>query len=225
MITAEQQIQLFKSHDGEVQLDVIISVGYRVKSQRGVEFEQALSLLSQTLSNQALVKLEKMKIISSSGEHKSKVYHKPNITVPTPDNVTGKLLESFVFFSNPDAANDEELKQEQKQELKPELQNESIVDDKDRVLWKKLEELAKPVKKGSKRTTPKNTVKQTIIKLCKHGYINLANLALLLDREPNALRRNYLNPLVSENKLSLAFPTTKNHPQLAYIATKSGANK
>ena len=65
-------------------LDVIISVGYRVKSQRGVlfcqwatktlnqqrlaergvEFNQALSLLSQTLTNQALITREGSAIVN-----------------------------------------------------------------------------------------------------------------------------------------------------------------
>ena len=39
-------------------LDVIISVGYRVKSRCGIEFEQALRLLSRTLSSQQLVNPE-----------------------------------------------------------------------------------------------------------------------------------------------------------------------
>lgn len=39
-------------------LDVIISVGYRVKSRRGIEFEQAAHLLSRILANHQLVNPE-----------------------------------------------------------------------------------------------------------------------------------------------------------------------
>ncbi|KGJ88383.1 putative transcriptional regulator [Colwellia psychrerythraea] len=214
---------------------IIYSVAY--KSHQQLVTQTGAHTRDITL---ALVKLEKAQIISSSGEHKSKVYHQPDISVPTPDNVAGKLLADFLFVSNPQAANDElqkqELKPEQKQELKPEQKQElkpeqngrtSVegVDEKNRILWQQLEVIAKPIKEGSKRTTTKSTVRETILKLCTDRYINLASLSQLLDREPNALRRNYLNPLVAEELLSLAFPTTRNHPQQAYTKTPKGNEK
>ena len=45
-------------------LDVIISVGYRVKSRRGIDSEQTVRLPSRTLSNQQLVNPEGEAVLS-----------------------------------------------------------------------------------------------------------------------------------------------------------------
>jgi hypothetical protein len=60
----------------------------------------------------------------------------PSLTAP-PDILTGKLFGNFVIAFIPIAAN------EQKQELKPEFQDESLVDDNDKYLWKKIEKITK----------------------------------------------------------------------------------
>jgi hypothetical protein len=46
----------------------------------------------------------------------------------------------------------------------------------------------------------------------------LIDLSALLNRKPDTLRKIYLNPLVAEEKLRLAYPTRRNHPKQAYTA-------
>ncbi len=94
-----------------------------------------------------------------------------------------------------------------------ELNEENMVSMK---IWGTLENIAKIVKKGSKRTVTKEIIEETIIELCNNRFVPLSNLAVLLDREPNALRRTYLNPMVTNGQLKLAYPTKRNHPQQAY---------
>jgi ATP-dependent DNA helicase RecG len=170
-------------------------------------------LCSQTFAHArevtlALVKLERTGIISSSGEHKGKVYHKPNVEIPTPDNASGQFLAENVFINKPNEAN--EL--EEHPELSPDIE---LAESE----WQELEHIAEPVK-GNSRRAGKEAINQVIIKLCSDKVISLTNLSILLDMKPDTLRKNYLNPLVACDMLRLAYPTTRtrNHPQQAYTA-------
>lgn len=180
-------------------------------------------LCSQTFAHAreitlALVKLERTGIISSSGEHKGKVYHKPNVEIPTPDNESGQFLAENVFVAKP--SNDTDLSEspELSPELSPDLETQLSPDiDLAESEWKELEEIAAPVK-GNSRAVGKEAVNKVIIKLCNGRVISLTNLSILLDMKPDTLRKNYLNPLVSSDILRLAFPTIKNHPQQGYTS-------
>lgn len=160
----------------------------------------------------ALVKLERAGIISSSGEHRGKVYHKPNVVIPTPDNESGQFLAENIFVLNPSnnsgLLEGQELGPEQGPELGPDLE---LAESE----WKELEIVAEPVKNNS-RNVGKKAVKEVIIQLCKGRFIGLTNLSLLLEMKPDTLRKNYLNPLVTSQQLRLAYPTRRNHPKQAY---------
>ncbi len=156
----------------------------------------------------ALVKLEKAGIIASSGEHKGKVYHDPSVIIPTPDNESGLFLAEHVFVTKPH--NYKGLPESP--ELSPELSPET---EEIRLEWEELEEIAAAVKNNS-RKAGKEAVSKVIIQLCSGRFISLTDLSTLLGMKPDTLRKNYLNPLVSEERLRLAYPTTKNHPKQAY---------
>jgi len=170
----------------------------------------------------ALVKLERAGIISSSGEHKGKVYHKPNVIIPTPDNESGQFLAENVFVAKPNSDNglseSPELDPELDPELEPQLSPDIELAESE---WKELEEIAAPVK-GNSRKAGKEAVNNVIIKLCNGRVISLTNLSILLDMKPDTLRKNYLNPLVADEKLRLAYPTKRNHPKQAYTANTNG---
>jgi ATP-dependent DNA helicase RecG len=162
----------------------------------------------------ALVKLEKAGIISSTGEHKGKVYHKPNVVIPTPDNASGQFLAEHIFVNKPQFPSVLEESPELDPELGPDLAPDVELDASE---WKELEQIAL-VAKGNSRSISKDTINQVIIKLCSNRFIALIDLSALLDRKPDTLRKNYLNPLVADEKLRLAYPTTRNHPKQAYTA-------
>lgn len=160
----------------------------------------------------ALVKLEKAGIISSTGEHKGKVYHKPNVEIPTPDNAVGQFLAEHSFVNKPQVSSAIERSPDLDPELSPDLAPDVVLDDSE---WKELEQIAL-VAKGNTRSISKDTINQVIVKLCNHRFITLTDLSALLGKNPDTLRKNYLNPLVVEEKLRLAYPTKRNHPKQAY---------
>ncbi|TMP26689.1 AAA family ATPase [Pseudoalteromonas rubra] len=164
----------------------------------------------------ALVKLERAGIISSSGEHKGKVYHKPNVIIPTPDNESGQFLAENVFVSNPSTCNDPQEGPELDPDLSPDFTPDFELAGSE---WNELEKIAEPVK-GNSRKAGKEAVNQVIKELCQGRFIGLNNLSILLDMKPDTLRKNYLNPLVANEQLRLAYPTTRNHPKQAYTVNK-----
>ncbi|MFT4940999.1 MAG: ATP-dependent DNA helicase RecG [Paraglaciecola sp.] len=165
----------------------------------------------------ALVKLEKAGIISSTGEHKGKVYHKPNVVIPTPDNASGQFLAEHSFVNKPPVPIGLEESPELDPELSPDLAPDVELDDTE---WQALEKIALSAK-GKGRSISKDTIYQVIIQLCNKRFITLTNLSVLLDKKSDTLRKNYLNPLVAEEKLRLAYPTKRNHPKQAYTTNIS----
>lgn len=65
------------------------------------------------------------------------------------------------------------------------------------------------------RTSPEE-VRALIMDLCGEGPLRPAELALLLRRNPEYLRKQYLSPLVEAGELELAFPDNPAHPKQAY---------
>ena len=79
-----------------------------------------------------------------------------------------------------------------------------------------LERLA--VEPRNKRKLPRETMKNVILAVSREQYLTLNALAQLVNRDQDALRQQYLNEMVKTRALALAFPSTPNHPQQAYIA-------
>jgi ATP-dependent DNA helicase RecG len=70
----------------------------------------------------------------------------------------------------------------------------------------------------NKGRLPRETMKSVILAVSREQYLTLNSLAQLVNRDQDALRQQYLNEMVKTRELALAFPTTPNHPQQAYIA-------
>ena len=81
-------------------------------------------------------------------------------------------------------------------------------------LKKQLTDIAKKAPPGKK--LGRLWTEAVILELCEKYYLTLNILAELLQRHPNGLRQRYLNRMIKENKIVLAFPNTPTHEKQAY---------
>lgn len=72
----------------------------------------------------------------------------------------------------------------------------------------------------TRKKVDKDEMKDIIVRLCTGHYVTGPSLATLIERDPDALRQQYLRPLVREGRLQFAFPTTPTHAMQAYQATQ-----
>jgi ATP-dependent DNA helicase RecG len=196
-----------------------------------------------TLALQRLVKAE---FLESSGKTRGTVYKLPGTRLPTPDTVfepqSINLLSQTQLSSEHLQENSEHLggSSEHLQENSEHLGGSSehlggdrdnngclvtphlqapIIDSIDALAETfrlKLERLAsEPRNKGR---LPRETMKSVILAVSREQYLTLNSLAQLVNRDQDALRQQYLNEMVKTRELALAFPSTPNHPQQAYIA-------
>lgn len=70
---------------------------------------------------------------------------------------------------------------------------------------------------ANRKKAPKTEVESAILKICQIQEMQLEELAKLLDRSSDTLRKGYLQPLLKEKKLRLKYPTKPSHPQQAYL--------
>lgn len=68
------------------------------------------------------------------------------------------------------------------------------------------------------RLGDKELMKDVILKVCAGHFISVSALGEILNRNPNALRQQYLKQLVEQGELKLAFPQFKNDPKQGYSA-------
>ena len=86
---------------------------------------------------------------------------------------------------------------------------------------KKLESIAaEPRQKGK---IARDAMKQVLQELAVGHYITVSCLALLVKRDPETLRGQYLGQMVKDAVLAIAFPRTPNNPRQAY--TKARRNE
>ncbi|NQY87202.1 MAG: putative DNA binding domain-containing protein [Colwellia sp.] len=192
----------------------------------------------------ALTQLVKSNYLASGGNHKGKVYHLKGVDVPTPDNDAGK---GITFVASPSLSQLSLFGENKKTGTKspelnvespefstkspdlnvesPELSPESPDLDAEKLLWQELLEIASPIRNGSYRAK-RNDIEKVIIQLCEkadHKYLGLADIAKLLDRNTDTLRKNYLSPMLKNQQLTLAYPTTPNHPNQGYKIKKGSS--
>ncbi|NQZ87329.1 MAG: putative DNA binding domain-containing protein [Colwellia sp.] len=170
----------------------------------------------------ALSNLVKADYLTSAGVHKDKIYHIKGVEIPTPDNEAGK---NITFISSPDLSQLSLFSESPELELEsPELELESPGFSKgnpgiqEKKLWTELFIIAAPIRDGNYRVKRKE-LETIIIALCnKSGdkYLKLAQLAELLGRNSDTLRKNYLSPMLKSQQLELAFPTKPSHPEQGY---------
>jgi hypothetical protein len=78
----------------------------------------------------------------------------------------------------------------------------------------KLESLAAEPRARGK--LPKDSMQSVVLDLCRGHYITLSCLAILVNRDSDAFRQQYLKPLAKDSKLKLAFPTAPTHARQGY---------
>lgn len=85
--------------------------------------------------------------------------------------------------------------------------------------YEKLMNIAAKVRVTGK--ADKNLISNTIIELCSNDYLTIKQLAELLNRQSESLRKHYINPMVNSGLLELRYPDRINHPQQGYKASDS----
>lgn len=170
----------------------------------------------------ALSNLVNSGYLTSSGVNKDKIYHLKGIEIPTPDNEAGK---NITFISSPDLSQLTLFPESPGLDSEsPELISESpgfssgAPGVQEKQLWQELLDIAAPIREGSYRAK-REDIESTIIALCnKSGdkYLKLAQLAELLGRNSDTLRKSYLSPMLKSQQLALAYPSTPSHPEQGY---------
>lgn len=63
---------------------------------------------------------------------------------------------------------------------------------------------------------PPERVRDLVVELCQRRPWRADELALLLQRNPESIRQNYLRPLLAQKRIAMTLPDTPNSPQQAY---------
>lgn len=80
--------------------------------------------------------------------------------------------------------------------------------------WGELLQRAKPVRERG--AAPRELVRSTLLALCSERFLSLRELADLLNRNPEALRNEYVTKMVKAGQLELLHPDQPRHRQQAY---------
>jgi hypothetical protein len=187
-----------------------------------------------SLSLQRLVRDEFL--VTSGRPGRGTVYHLPGESLPTPDQVFASGFDEPALSSEHLPASSERLEAsserlEGSSERLPETQRQRdlngcllsplldapIVDDLSELepeFRQNLEKLAKePIEK---KKLSHEAMRQVILALCREYFLSLNVLARLVDRNPDGLRQRYLNGMVRNREIRLAFPATPTHEKQAY---------
>ena len=70
---------------------------------------------------------------------------------------------------------------------------------------------------ANKKKAPKPEIEKSILALCAEQPCSLEQLADLLNRTADTVRKSYLQPLIRDKRLRYQYPTRPNHPQQRYI--------
>lgn len=63
---------------------------------------------------------------------------------------------------------------------------------------------------------PPEQVRDLVVALCQHRAWKVEELSLILSRNPETIRQNYLRPLLAQKRIVMTLPDTPNSPQQAY---------
>jgi len=187
----------------------------------------------------AFQRLVKSGILESSGHGKGTVYHLPGQNLPTPDQAFGDndfmsgaqdlKLDSSSGHNDPSPGYSDRLQSNSARHEdghllvkglnKPLIDNIELLPD---TLRQELMSVAEEAR-NKPRLAPDEMTK-ILTKLCEDVYLTQQVLAELVNRKPEALRKNTLKPLVDKGYLALAFPTVPTHPQQAYTSNKGSGD-
>jgi predicted HTH transcriptional regulator len=188
-----------------------------------------------------LARLVKEGFLASDGRSRGMVYHLPGESLPTPDQVfegplplssthiepssthlpvsSTHLPPSSTYLGGGDQPRDANGCR-----LSPHL---------DAPLIDELKELSpgfltaleqQAIEPRTKGKLSALVMQQVILSLCHGRFLMIGPLAALVDRNPNALRQQYLNAMVKAGKIELAFPSKPTHERQAYrtVVPKNG---
>lgn len=68
----------------------------------------------------------------------------------------------------------------------------------------------------AKQKLPKDRMRLVILELCRGHFMTLSVIAQLVNRNPDALRQQYLNEMVRNRQIVMAFPSKRTHERQAY---------
>ncbi len=230
------------SHVERVALALAASEGTVSHSRlRAVSIEHPVDL-SRTLQY-----LRQVGMLESSGG-RGAIYHLPGEAIPTPDDIFGPFnrfsgagsplvepsssvlgvsssvlgVSSSVLDANSLVFASENGVRDEFGRILSEKLDMPLVDEIDKIsplLHGKLTAIAElPRRKGK---LPRNLMAAVLLELCRDQFICLRCLAELVERKPEALRNEYLTPLVRGGQLVLAFPKTPTHERQAYGTNSS----
>ncbi|MFC5520872.1 RNA-binding domain-containing protein [Polaromonas jejuensis] len=196
----------------------------------------------------ALARLEKEGLLLSQGQSRGKVYHLPGATPVSPEQVfaaaasfgynagsSGGNADSSVHIDDSSVhipqdqavegaapAGATKLQRDASGCLLSPLLDAPIVDNLAELTSEvRLElEIRAALPRERRRLDPE-AMSRVILSVCEGRYIRLSVLAELLDRNPDSLRRNYLDTLVKDHRIRRAFPGTPTHEMQSYRAAES----
>ena len=67
---------------------------------------------------------------------------------------------------------------------------------------------------------PPERVRDLVVELCSRRSWRADELALLLQRNPESIRQNYLRPLLAQKRIAMTLPDTPHSPQQAYRSVR-----
>lgn len=194
--------------------------------------------------SQALARLERDGLLQSQGQSRGKVYHLPGSTPLSPEQVfpeavssihsgirsvlkaSSSVLKGDRSLLRGDSADSgataPPLGQSEERDadgcLLSTLLDAPIVDLLDQLSPALREDLERRASRPrlAKRLSDANEMHEAILAVCQGRYVRLSALAELLMRNPDSLRRNYIDVLVKSRRLKRAFPGTPTHDMQSY---------
>ena len=85
---------------------------------------------------------------------------------------------------------------------------------------KEFNKIKKEIDKLPKRVNDKEVFKNLIVKLCSIQSFKISELAVILNKSEKYLLRDFIRPLLKENKIMYLYPDMINHPEQAYKTKK-----
>lgn len=211
-VVGELRENLGENFDGLSPLEQIVLVTARV--ERSVNHARTMEITEVhphdlTIAFGGLVKAG---FLESSGSGKGTYYHLPG---------TGELDFGLIDELNTEFRREIYKKLGSKEgpevsHLGPEV-SDKTQDEYDPV-HQQLLNISKPIRE--KKKAPSERVTAVILDLCTNRYLSHKEIANLLGRSSEFLRKEYLNPMVKSKKLEIRYPTKPNHPNQAYRARK-----
>ena len=169
-----------------------------------------------------LARLERDGFLQAVGQSRGKGYHLPGATLLSPEQV---FPDSSSFGYSDMSSGHKEVSTGDSGEsnrdalgcLLSDFLDAPIVDDLDLLsdeLRVSLERMAN-APRNKARLEPQ-VMEAVILEICKDRYITLNVLAKLFSRNPDTLRKTYLDSLVKSHKIRRAFPSTPTHEKQSY---------